>query len=519
MSIRAKLVLAFGFLFVAAFMGMGVVATRLVSEAVESQFASQAQNAGQLFSQWNVPGDLPFLVSSIQKVYGADVALLDDRGGWGTTLQGRAAAELETACRMGRLDPLKAPGRVVPWHLPDGRDTYAVYVPYRPRRESNLLDGEPRAPREGALYLFYSRDAVTSEQARASRPFLAVFFGGLFLVVLLGSWIAHTLTRPLHFLAARTRDVAEGHWEGPSIHGSRSEISPAPAGDRSVVSGGRGPLGLGRDEVDQLAASFDRMVDGLKRYEENLLRNERLAVAGRMAAGVAHEIRNPLTAMRMTVQMLARDEREAERRQSLDLLLAEIRRIDDAVGELMDLANPTPPRRESVDLGSVVEQVLHLVRPQIEHQGIAVEKRLGEVPCVDADPRRLRRVILNLILNAVQSMPERGRLTVTLRAVESDRAPVAPSMENGKEGGISGPGIGGGRRPCAVRLEVSDTGPGIPMALRDRIFAPFVTSKAAGTGLGLAVTKRIVEEHGGRIGYDTGKNGTTFWVELGVSAV
>jgi signal transduction histidine kinase len=223
--------------------------------------------------------------------------------------------------------------------------------------------------------------------------------------------------------------------------------------------------------------------------------------------------------MRMTVQMLARDEREAERRQSLDLLLAEIRRIDDAVGELMDLANPTPPRRESVGLGSVVEQVLHLVRPQIEHQGIAVEKRLGEVPCVDADPRRLRRVILNLILNAVQSMPERGRLTVTLRAVESDRTPVAPTLTDGKEGGVNGQGIGGERIPCAVRLEVSDTGPGIPMALRDRIFDPFVTSKAAGTGLGLAVTKRIVEEHGGRIGYDTGKNGTTFWVELGVSAV
>jgi signal transduction histidine kinase len=476
MGIRYKLILAYGILFVVAVGAMGFVVTRFVSDAVENRLAVEAENAGRTFSNWNPPLEPDRVANAILRVYGADVAV-QDGGRWGSTLDAPSQAAVEAAHRGGRLASRAASPAVVSWRLADGRETVAVCIPYRPR-EANALES-PAPPPEGTLILFYPADQVANEIGRARRPLLAILFGGLILVAVLGVWVAHTITRPLEQLAARTREIAAGHLES-----GRADPPPAVAGGAPGAEGPRPPV----DEVAQLSVSFDRMIDGLRQYQENLLRSEKLAVAGRMAAGIAHEIRNPLTAMSMTVQMLARETSDPERRQALDLLRAEIGRIEDAVGELMDLASPAPPRREPVDLNAVVEEVLALVQPQADHQGIAVERRLAPLPPVPADPKRVRRVVLNLVLNGIQAMPERGQLTVGTSA-STAAVPV-------------------------VRLVVADTGPGIPPGVRGRVFDPFVSGKEGGTGLGLAVTKRVVEEHGGRIGFETGSGGTTFWVEL-----
>jgi signal transduction histidine kinase len=480
MGIRNKLILVYGLLFIAAVGVMGTVVTRYISEAVESQYAAQAENAARLFSRFNQGP--AWVANAVRGVYGIDGAVLEGRR-WESTLESPAQAVVEEAHREGRLDPREGSARIVPLRLAEGRETVAVCVSYRSRASSDL--GEPQAPAPaGILILIYPADQVASEIARARRPFTAVVVVGLLLVAVLGVWIAHTITRPLERLAGRAREVGAGHLEATAAGVPAPGASGTPAGDGTDRKRG--------DEIAQLSGAFDRMVEGLRRYQENLLRSEKLAVAGRMAAGIAHEIRNPLAAMRMTVQLLSREEPDGERRQSLDLLLAEIGRIEEAVGELMDLANPAPPRREPTDLNAVVEDVLALVQPQASHQGIGIERRLADLPRLEADRRRLRRVVMNLVLNALQAMPARGRLTV---------------------GTMSLPG-GAGASPKAVRLTVTDTGPGIPPELRDRIFDPFTTGKVAGTGLGLAVTKRIVEEHGGSIGFETGDPGTTFWVEL-----
>jgi signal transduction histidine kinase len=472
MGIRNKLILVYGLLFIAAVGVMGIVVTNTISEAVERQYAVQAENAAQLFSRYNQGP--AWVANAIRGVYGIDGAVLDGRR-WESTLEAPSQAVVEAAHRDGRLSPRDGAARIAPLRLADGRETVAVCVSYQSRVASDLRDPPAPAP-TGILILIYPAEQVASEIARARRPFSGVVVVGLVLVAVLGVWIAHTITRPLERLAGRAREVGAGHLAGASASGS-------PAGDPAG-----GPERRAGDEIDQLAVSFDRMVEGLRRYQENLLRSEKLAVAGRMAAGIAHEIRNPLAAMRMTVDLHLREELDAEHRQSLDLLRTEIGRIDEAVGELMDLANPAPPRREPTDLNAIVEEVLALVQPQASHQGIAVERRPGELPRIEADRRRLRRVVLNLVLNAIQAMPARGTLTVATSTTPA--------------------GTG-------VRLEVSDTGPGIPPELRERIFDPFITGKVAGTGLGLAVTKRIVEEHGGAIGFETGEGGTTFRVELG----
>jgi signal transduction histidine kinase len=473
MSIRGKIVVAFGLLFLAAIGGMGWVAMRVAAEAVERQLTAQAENASRLFSNWNPPPVPAFVANVSRRVTGADAAVLDG-GRWGSTLDAASRAAVEAAWQAGTLAPVPGAPRVVPWRLSDGRDSTAVCVAYRPSEANTLAGATP--PPEGVLILLYPAAQVETEIARARRPFLLVLAGGLALVAILGMAIAHGITTPLARLVHRAREVGAGRLTD----------------DRTPAAGGAGtgvhapvPIPASGDEVAQLDASFDRMVEGLRHYQENLLRSEKLAVAGRMAAGIAHEIRNPLAAMRMTVELHLREELDAEHRQSLELLRTEIGRIEEAVGELMDIASPAAPRVEGVDLDAVVKDVLALVRPQVEHQGILVEARFAGSLCVRCDPRRLRRVVLNLVLNAIQALPDRGRLTVETK-----------------------------RRGKDIRLEVADTGPGIPEDLRGRIFDLFVSGKPGGAGLGLAMTRRIVEEQGGRIGFETGAGGTTFWVEL-----
>jgi two-component system sporulation sensor kinase A len=238
-----------------------------------------------------------------------------------------------------------------------------------------------------------------------------------------------------------------------------------PAADVKRVGGGA--------ELDHLVGAMNRMLAEVRRAE-------RLAVMGRMAAGVAHEIRNPLSSMKMTVQML---EEGAPDPEPYHLLLREIERLELIAAELVGVSQPL--RRERVKLDTVVGEVLELMRRQLEHLSIRVERRFEPAPEVEVDVARFKRCVMNLVLNGAQAMPSGGPIRVEV------------SARNGR-----------------VRLEVSDGGPGVPPDVRDRVFEPFVTTKQDGVGLGLALTKRIVEDHGGSIGFDPNERGTTFWIEL-----
>jgi hypothetical protein len=203
-----------------------------------------------------------------------------------------------------------------------------------------------------------------------------------------------------------------------------------------------------------------------------------------MAAGVAHEIRNPLASIKMTVQLL----REAAAdREPHDRVLREIERLELITAELTGSSQPL--RLERAELRQVVDEVLVLMAPRLAHLGVVLSRRDEPAPPARLDPARFKRCVMNLVLNGAQSMPSGGPLE------------VATSARGGK-----------------VRLEVRDAGTGIPEGLRDRIFDPFVTGKADGVGLGLALTRRIIEEHGGAIGFDPLPRGTAFWIELPADA-
>ena len=298
---------------------------------------------------------------------------------------------------------------------------------------------------EHELIMTYKAEVVSAEKRNAVLPLAGIATLGLGLVLALGLLTARTLAQPLERLAAQAKALPSG------------EVSP--------VGGG---------------AELDHLVEAMNRMLAEVRRAERLGVMGQMAAGVAHEIRNPLSSMKMTVQMLREGGKDAE---SFDLILREIERLELIAAELTGASQPL--RKQPVRLDSVVDDVLELMRRRLEHLGVRVEKAYTPVPEVQVDVARFKRCVMNLVLNGAQAMPSGGPLRVA----------VAP-------------------RDGRIRLSVSDAGAGVPADIGPKVFEPFVTTKQDGVGLGLALTKRIVEDHGGLIGYDSTPGGTTFWIEL-----
>ena len=216
-----------------------------------------------------------------------------------------------------------------------------------------------------------------------------------------------------------------------------------------------------------------------------LYRAERLATLGELAAGAAHEIRNPLTSIRSTIQYLRPDFEGAEKAVLVDELLAEVDRINGIIAGLLSFARPPPPHFEEVDVPALLRQVGRLLDSAARAQGVELVLPEAEGR-VRGDPDQLKQVFLNLCMNALQAMAEGGRLSLGL--VRSDHT---------------------------LRVSVADTGPGIPAEDLDLVFDPFFTTREEGTGLGLAVCYGIVSRHEGRIDIESRPGaGTTVHVRL-----
>jgi signal transduction histidine kinase len=236
------------------------------------------------------------------------------------------------------------------------------------------------------------------------------------------------------------------------------------------------------DEVGVLAEAFNAMsrrmaedIERLQTMNDGLIRTEKLATAGVLAAGVAHEVNNPLASISSLVQILHKHAEDTEDRETLETILGEISRISQILRDLTEFARPSEPRRVPTDLNRVVEACLRLLAVDKRFRRLHVETALApDLPVVALDGDQMQQVILNLLLNARDAMPEGGDVRVATR-LDAEEA--------------------------SIELEVFDTGPGIPQDIRRRIFDPFFTTKApgAGTGLGLSVCFGIVVAHNGLI--------------------
>ena len=229
--------------------------------------------------------------------------------------------------------------------------------------------------------------------------------------------------------------------------------------------------------------------------EEEVFRNtERLISLGELSARVAHEIRNPLTGVRTTVQFVASKLRTGDsRREDLDDVLKELDRIEQIITDLLLFARPQAGRPVPTDLREVVEKVLDNVALRVEDAGVDVERELdpeAPLPQVLVDPDMAQQVVLNLIINALQAMPEGGtlRVSIGLRRTRYKKA--------------------------YVDVSITDSGPGIPEDVKEKIFDPFFTTRSMGTGLGLSISLQIAREHGGNLTARNLTQGATFRFSL-----
>jgi signal transduction histidine kinase len=245
--------------------------------------------------------------------------------------------------------------------------------------------------------------------------------------------------------------------------------------------------------VYSLIENVDLAQSELERSQEHLLQSGKWAMVGKLAAGVAHSIRNPLTSVNMRLFSLKRSlKMSASQQEDFQVISEEIRHIDSIVRNFLEFSRPPKLKMQKISPSDVVDLALQLLRHRLESYGVEVKLIRGlRLPEVWADPDQLKEVLANLLVNACEMMAGGG--TITIQEEEQVAAPLGH----------------------AVAIRVSDNGPGIPESIRDKVFQPFFSTKEEGTGLGLSIATRIIEDHGGRLELASQEQaGATFIITL-----
>lgn len=294
---------------------------------------------------------------------------------------------------------------------------------------------------------------------------------GLCFAILISGWVSARVTRPVEQLAATAREVAAGNWD-----------AHAPV--------------LSSDELGELAASFNRMTHELLQQKERLVQTERVAAWRELARRLAHELKNPLFPLQLTVENLLRartqnpEQFEEVLQESSSTLLIEIANLKAIISRFSEFSKMPQPCFENVQVNDLLQQAVRLFQAQLQAPGnpsIACNLHLADsLPSVAADQELLHRAFSNLILNAMDAMPNGGTLGIATRATDN-----------------------------GIAVEISDIGTGITPEECERLFTPYYTTKSHGTGLGLAVVQSVVSDHGGRVyARSQSGEGTTFTIEL-----
>ncbi len=259
--------------------------------------------------------------------------------------------------------------------------------------------------------------------------------------------------------------------------------------------------------LHRMANHVGKVVDRLQQSQLEVLRAEQMAALGHLAAGLAHELRNPLTAMKILIQKAAKVQSgNGLTDRDFTVLEAETARLEHSIQTFLDFARPPKLEKWLGDVRVAIQQTLDLVRARADGQCVQIRCDLADSPLmIEADHEQLRQVLLNILCNALDTLTQGGNIRMT--AAESKSAP--------------GQGAEPATRECASRsvswitITVADDGPGLPKDLGDRVFEPYMSTKDTGIGLGLAICRRIVHSHGGQIMADNvPEGGAVFTVRL-----
>jgi two-component system NtrC family sensor kinase len=344
----------------------------------------------------------------------------------------------------------------------------------------------------GILYVGVLKQPFDDVLRKALITFLGIAFVGILLLVSISVVLARRFSIPLRKLEKIAGNISEGNYKHEFILKGPLEIEHLASSLDTMAK----QLDAEKRELEEWGNTLEKKVneraEEMKKIHSQLFRSEKLASLGKLAAGVAHEINNPLTGILTNSSLLLEDlEMDDPRREDVDVMVKETMRCREIVKRLLDFAKQSKPQKRLANINALIENIILLVRNQTSFRNITIEKQLtDDIPDVLVDPDQIQQVFINIILNAAEAMTKGGTLKIR-STLTSDRQSIVVSF--------------------------ADTGAGIPEPVRERIFDPFYTTKEHGTGLGLSISYGIIEQHGGTIAVDSvvGK-GSTFTIQLPV---
>ena len=469
LSIRSRTVLAMNILATCVGVAVGWGGIEVSSRAIERRLIDEpvkgaARTAGE--GRWPVTNEL---MAYFKQIIGAEFAAgsADESVLSVSSLSAELTAELAGQFADGQM----------PRRVTLGREPYRVGT-----GSIEFPPAEGKSPMR--LLLLLPESQLVAAQGRVRRSIVWITAAAIVAATALAFWLSRGITRPVAGLAERMDRLSRS--------ASAGELPERIEDKASAAARGHGPRELAR-----LAESFDKLLAELSDARAKLARSARLAALGQLSASVAHELRNPLSGIKMNARVLADELAKASMSDpSLDLIVREIDRMDLYVSQLLSAATGAEvdvipgrdDRPDTCNLADVVESVMPLVGPRCRQTGIEISRDEPAGPCLaKAAARAVRQVVLNLMLNAMEAIPQGG--TIRIR--------VAPGDGDGP-----------------VSLAVTDSGPSVSVPDGADPFEPFVTTKPGSAGLGLYICRQIVTAQGGRIGYDATEQGMTFRFEL-----
>lgn len=451
-SIQNKIVVPFTLLFIVVIIISTVITLTLFNRKYDEKISQETAQWVKVIFQTNYYEE----IEKVKDAFGVEIVIFSvDNGVMSTTLNEGLSKEIARAVKLKKARAFMAESR---------QNSFSLDINYR---------GEPYKvihydlEQYGRIYtLMRGMSEISAAKRQVMWTMIGVAASGILLVVFVGHRIAKNITAPVKRLVTVTQQVASGDLTR----------------EGQVTT---------RDEIGELTLAFNQMTRQLRQSQQELVETERLAMAGKMAAAFAHDIRNPLSSIKMMIQLLRKRVQPGEENQQyIRSIIEEIDRLDIIIKSMMDFARPVELNLQVSDVNAVLCEVFSFMEAKLNHHNITLVKQLSdEVPPIPLDVDKLKHAIMNIVLNAIQAMPNGGRLEVVTQLCDAE-----------------------------IKVKMSDTGVGIPIEALSRLFEPFFTTKTEGTGLGLTNAQRILRQHSGDIAIESiVDTGTTVMMSLPIS--
>ncbi|MGB9595422.1 MAG: ATP-binding protein [Candidatus Poribacteria bacterium] len=324
---------------------------------------------------------------------------------------------------------------------------------------------------------------------------IVIIFLSLFCIVILEDiLISWSIFRPIKRLVDATSAVAKGNFDNKLEIDRMDELGRLTESFNNMVQQLRSYYDKLENRIISTRGELEKVSDELKRSKDALTRSEKLISLGQVSAGMAHEIRTPLTSIKLFVQSLeATLPIDDETQKDFALIKKETDRMEDIINRFLDFARPAEPKFEDVNINHILSEAITLIRTRLKDDKITINTKYdNNIPLIMGDIKQLKQVFLNILLNSIEAMPDGGEITVATNMINLSKD-----------------------QKKLLKITISDTGCGIEADKIKYIFDPFFTTKDFGTGMGLAIAFTVIEQHGGMIEVDSKPSkGTTFTIYL-----